>query len=118
MRLRFTTAGDIIITISAAASDSLTAHRADRTKVEWCKAGVLLEDGPDKPDWEPRAEAARLMSADTLILREFAHALELSKTNGSFRFCVTPTGHEEPRQTAKRRLTTHAGKGDPNTLSA
>ena len=118
MRIRFTTAGDMIVTISAAVRDSLTAHLADRYKAECCKAGVLLEDGPDKPDWDTRAEAARLMSADTLILRELAHALELSKPTGSFHFCVTPTGHEEPRQTAKRRLTTHASKGDPNTLSA
>ena len=98
MRIRFTAAGDMTVTISAAVRDTLTAHLADRYKAECCKAGVLLEDGPDKPDWDARAEA-HLMSADTLILRELAHALELSKTTGSFRLCVTPTGHEEPRQT-------------------
>ena len=118
MRIRFTTAGDMIVTISASVRDCLTAHLTDRYKAECRKAGALLEDGPDKPNWETRAEAASLISADTLILRELSHALELSKTTGSFRFCVTPTGHEEPRQTAKRRLSTHANQGDPNTLSA
>ena len=118
MRLRFTTAGDMIVTISASVRDCLTAHLADRYTAECRKAGALLEDGPDKSDWETRAETARLISADTLILRELAHALELSKTTGSFRFCVTPTGHEEPRQTGKRRLSTHASQGDPNMRSA
>lgn len=116
MRIRFTNAGDMIVTISTAVRDSLTAHLADRYAAASGKARVLLDDGPDKPHWEARAEAARLLSADTLILRELAHALELSKSTGSFRFCVTPTGREAPRQTAKRKLP--ASDGAANALCA